>query len=95
MKRLLAISIASASIAIGAIPVFAGVPESESISKGKWQQVSDNWFIDTEDVEIKGDQLRFWVERVPTEGEEASTQWKTAWTGKIRVRCGDFHQSRY
>ena len=54
--------------------------------------MNDNWFIDTEDVEIKGDQLRFWVERVPTEGEEASTQWKTAWTGKIRVRCGDFHQ---
>lgn len=92
MNKLLAISIAAASIAIGAIPAVAGVPQSESINEGKWQQVSDNWFIDTEDVEIKGDQLRFWVERVPTDGEEASTQWKTAWTGKIRVRCGDFHQ---
>ena len=92
MKKLLAISIASTSIAIGAIPAVAGVPQTESLNEGKWQQVSDNWFIDTEDVEIKGDQLRFWVERVPTEGEEASTQLKTAWTGKIRVRCGDFYQ---
>lgn len=39
-------------------------------------------------MEIKGDELRFWFERVPTEGEEASTQWKTSWTGKTRVTCG-------
>ena len=66
MKRLLAISIAFASIAIGAIPAIAGVPQSESINAGKLQQVSDNWLIDTKDVEIKDDELRFWVERIAT-----------------------------
>jgi len=91
MKRLLAISIASASIAIGAIPAVAGVPQTESANGGKWQQVNDNWLIDTEDVEIKGDQLRFWVERIATGNEEASTQQTTSWKGKMRVRCGDFH----
>ena len=91
MKRLLAISIASASIAFGAIPAVAGVPQSESSNEGKWQQVSDNWLIDTEDVEIKNDQLRFWVERIATGTEQASTQQSTSWKGKMRVRCSDFH----
>ena len=91
MKRLLAISIASASIAIGAIPALAGVPESESISKGKWQRVDENWTIDTEDVEIKGDKIRFWVQRNASGNEEMSTQSRSTWTGKIRLRCGDFH----
>ena len=74
MKRLLAISIASASIAIGAIPAVDGVPQSESINAGKWQQVSDNWLIDTKDVEIKGNERRLWVERIATGYEQASTQ---------------------
>ena len=91
MKRLLAISIASASIAIGAIPAVAGVPQSESIDAGKWQKVSDNWLIDTKDVEIKGDELRFWVERIATGFEQASTQQNMSWKGKYRIRCGDFN----
>ena len=73
------------------LPAFAGVPQSESGIQGKWQVVSENWTIDTEDVEIKGDQIRFWVERTPSPSEESSTQYSTAWKGKIRIRCGDFH----
>ena len=91
MKRLLTISITSAAIAIGAIPALAGVPEFESASKGKWQRINDNWTIDTEDVEIKEDQIRFWIERTATGNEEMSTQATTSYRGKIRVRCGDFH----
>ena len=73
------------------LPAFGGVPESESAAQGKWQVVDKNWIIDTEDVEIKGDQIRFWVERVPSDGEQSSTQYSTAWKGKLRIRCGDFH----
>ena len=91
MKKLLAISIASASIAIGAIPGVAGVPQSESVNEGKWQQVNDNWLIDTQDVEIKSDQLRFWAERQATGDELGTTQGNASWKGKLRVRCGDFH----
>ena len=67
------------------------MPQSESLNEGKWQQVGDNWLIDTEDVEIKNDQLRFWVERIATGTEQASTQQSTSWKGKMRVRCSDFH----
>ena len=91
LNKLLAISIASASIAIGAIPAVAGVPVFESISEGKWQRVNNNWLIDTEDVEVKGDQIRFWIERNARGIEEASTQSRTSFSGKLRVRCGDFH----
>ena len=78
--------------ALAATPAFAGVPEKEVRSSGKWHQVNNSWIIDTEDVEIRGDQLRFWVERVAVGVEVASTQGLTAWKGKIRLRCGDFHQ---
>ena len=90
MKKLLAISLASASIAIGAIPVLAGLPGFESISEGKWQRVNDNWLIDTEEVDVKGDQIRFWVERNASGIEVARTQSRTSYSGKLRVRCGDF-----
>ena len=53
--------------------------------------MNETLWIDTEDVEIKGDQLRFWAERTPTASEQSSTQSNTAWKGKIRVRCGDLH----
>ncbi|MDA7633943.1 hypothetical protein N8696_00805, partial [bacterium] len=86
-----AIASASASIAIGAIPALAGVPESETIPKGKWQRVNSSWTIDTEDLEIKGDQIRFWVKRNATGNEEMSTQSRTSYTGKLRIRCSDFH----
>ena len=92
MNKLLAISIASASIAIGAIPAVAGVPASETISQGKWQRVNNAWTIDTEDVDIKGDKIRFWVKRNAIGNEEMTTQrLLMTWTGKLRIRCGDFH----
>ena len=91
MNKLLAISIASASIAIGATSVLAGVPQSESISNNKWQKMNETLWIDTKDVNVEGDQIRFWAERVPTQDEQASTQYNTAWKGKIRIRCGDFN----
>ena len=87
-------SLACAAALMGA-PAFAGVPASQEAVSGKWQQVSKSWLIDTEDVEIKGDQLRFWVERVAVGIDTASTQYTTAWTGKIRVRCGDFHRKLF
>ena len=70
----------------------AGVPESETISKGKWQRVNANWIIDTEDVDVKGDKIRFWVKRNATGDEEMSTQQINTYTGKLRIRCGDFHR---
>ena len=91
MKSLFTVSLASAAFAISAIPVLAGVPETESATSGKWQKVNDNWLIDTQDVEIKGDKLRFWVERVATGDELGTTQGTASWKGKIRIRCGDFH----
>ena len=54
-------------------------------------RVSGNWTVDTEDIEVRGDQIRFWVRRNPTGNEEMSTQYQTAWIGKVRIRCGDFH----
>ena len=92
MKKLIVLSIASASIAIGTIPALAGVPKSETISKGKWQRVNANWIIDTEDVDVKGDKIRFWVKRNATGDEEMSTQQRNTYAGKYRIRCEDFHR---
>ena len=89
MKRLLVAAIAS--LTLGAIPAVAGVPQSESINEGKWQKVDENWLIDTQDVEVKRDQIRFWVERMATGEEIGSTQAYTSWKGKLRVRCSDFN----
>ena len=53
----------------------AGIPNSRD---SKWMQIDPitasrsglgNWFIDTEDVEIKGSKLRFWVERTQGKNE--------------------------
>ena len=76
---------------LSASPVFAGIPAQLQEGDSKWMRVGDSWIVDTEDVERKGDQLRFWVERRPVGNEQMSTQYATAWIGKIRIRCGDFH----
>ena len=69
----------------------AGVPKSVSKYEGKWIKVNENWLIDTEDVHMKKDRIRFWVERVAT-GEEISDAYDSySWVGKYRIRCGDFH----
>ena len=71
---------------------FAGVPESEIGAAAKWIRVNPNWQIDTEDVDMRGDELRFWVIRTATGSEVMSTEDSSAsWRGKYRVRCGDFH----
>ena len=91
MKKLIALSIASASIAIGAIPALAGIPESESGSEAKWQRVHEGLLIDIEDVEIKRDQIRFWIESIAVGNDVMSTQGDTSYKAKYRIRCGDFH----
>ncbi len=63
----------------------AGIPTSEQ----KWAQANENWSIDTEDVDMDGKHIRFYVERTSTEGEHAAEG--SRWTGKIRVSCEDFH----
>ena len=71
---------------------FAGVPESETGAAAKWMRVSPGWQIDTEDVDMRGDELRFWVIRTATGNEVMSTESSlSSWRGKFRVRCGDFH----
>ena len=87
MKRIL-----PAIAALMLAPVaYAGVPSAHQAENAKWMRVSGNWTVDTEDIEVRGDQIRLWVRRNPTGNEEMSTQYQTAWIGKVRVRCGDFH----
>ena len=87
MKRILP-AIAALTLAPFA---YAGVPSAHQAENAKWMRVSGNWTVDTEDIEVRGDQIRFWVRRNPTGNEEMSTQYQTAWIGKVRVRCGDVH----
>ena len=70
----------------------AGVPASETGVSAKWMRVNPTWQIDTEDVDMRGDELRFWVIRNATGDEVMSTEnSRASWRGKFRVRCGDFH----
>ena len=69
----------------------AGIPSALKTENAKWMRVSPAWTIDSEDIEVRGDQIRFWVRRNAVGNEEMSTQTQTTWTGKLRVRCGDFH----
>lgn len=89
MKKFLAPAIAATLF--DACPAISGVPEAMQQNSGKWIEVDKTWIIDTEDVERRGDQLRFWVERRAQGSEESSTQTRTSWTGKYRIRCSDFH----
>ena len=88
MNRCLTITAAAALLAA---PVQAGVPSIHSGENAKWMRIDSSWTVDTEDIEVRGDQIRFWIRRNPTGNEEMSTQYKTAWIGKVRVRCGEFH----
>lgn len=88
MNRCLTITAAAALLAA---PVQAGVPSIHSGENAKWMRIDSSWTVDTEDIEVRGGQIRFWIRRNPTGNEEMSTQYKTAWIGKVRVRCGDFH----
>ena len=81
----------------------AGIPESKQT---KWVRVNKSsitgpgiWLIDTEDIEVKGYKLRFWVERKQGKIEKAdgnkspSKYNRVNWTGKYRVNCKDFTSS--
>lgn len=65
----------------------AGIPSAEQ----KWMSMGDNnqWVVDTEDVQMKGGHLRFYVERRAKGGEHAAAG--SSWQGKVRVSCEDFH----
>ena len=72
MKRIL-LAIAALTLA----PVaYAGVQSAHQAENAKWMRVSGNWTVDTEDIEVRGDQIRFWVRRNPTGNEEMSTHTK-------------------
>lgn len=88
MKRFLTCTAAAALLAA---PVHAGVPSAHESANAKWMKVNENWTIDTEDVGRKGDRIRFWVRRRAFGNEEMSTQQISTWTGKLEIRCGDFH----
>ena len=72
-------------------PVLAGIPESRV---GKWVLVKDTPLgkhsIDTEDVEIKGSKMRFWVRREQGLEEPSDSNTQLNWAGKMRINCKDF-----
>ena len=69
----------------------AGIPAAHRTENAKWMQVDPAFMVDTEDIGIRGDRIRFWVRRTAVGNEEMSTQQRTTWTGKMEIRCGDFH----
>ena len=72
-------------------PVQAGVPDSLA---GKWMQASETpqgiWLIDTEDVDVRGAVLRFWVERRQGKEEKPDSNVMANWSGKYRINCDIF-----
>ena len=80
----------SIGIALSTTSVNAGVPKSQQGDTAKWMRINDNYQVDTQDVEMKEDKLRFWMRRTATGNEEMSTQQNSYWTGKVRIRCKAF-----
>ena len=80
MKRLLLSFIAAL-----ALPVQAGIPEK---FQNKWMVLLDNesntWQMNTEDIDISGDIIRFWVKRYVKESDKENS---TGWEGKLRINC--------
>jgi hypothetical protein len=76
-------------------PAMAGLPESleKKEDEWKWMRINPNYQIDTEDVDMKGTKLRFYVERNALKSEfEGSDGVARSWVGKVRVSCDDFEQ---
>ena len=69
-------------------PAFAGIPES--LKPTKWMRINESWLIDTEDVELKGSKLRFYVERQASKDEVGERDYIASYVGKLRLRCSDF-----
>ena len=65
--------------------VNAGVPEK---FKNKWMVILDNesstWQMNTEDIEIKGEIIRFLVKRYVKEADKENSR---GWEGKLRINC--------
>ena len=74
---------------IGIPPVVAGLPSEFA---NKWRKWDDTWSIDTEDIEVRKTNLRFWVQRrAAKEGSErAGNIYYYNWSGKIRINCERF-----
>ena len=84
MKKLLLLLLAAFTFPNS---VNSGIPENVL---DKWVQISPAFFIDTEDIEIKKDKLRFYAERRELDGERTDPNVNYSWIGKIRIDCNEF-----
>ena len=70
------------------LPVQAGIPSSRSESK--WVNVLPTLRIDTEDVDLKGSKLRFYIENKRAEGQPYNPHSLDDYVGKLRINCANF-----
>ncbi len=68
-------------------PAFAGLPSNRT---EKWVRTNQNWMIDTEDIDLKRSQIRFWVKRNAVPGDFAGNSSNPDWEVKIRMDCKKF-----
>ena len=75
-------------------PLNAGIPEKNRKEWMKWPDESLGIFhLDTQNVQVTGQQIKFWVSRTETDNEEQAGNFMTYnWTGKLRVDCGNFKE---
>ena len=88
MKRLL---LAPLIIALTS-NVQAGIPDKFQGNEGsdKWVQISKNWTLNTEEVQLKRDKLVFYADRIATKDEfEGPTKYVMSYVGKITVKCSN------
>ena len=69
-------------------PVLAGIPSSRS--GAKWVSVTPTLRIDTEDVDLKGSKLRFYIENKRAEGQPYNPHSLDDYVGKLRINCAKF-----
>ena len=89
MKRLL---LAPLILALS-LPVKGGIPSKFEGSEGssRWEQISKNFALNTEEVERRQDKLIFYVERRATKDEfEGPSQYISSYMGKITLKCTNF-----
>ena len=72
-------------------PAMAGVPEK---FEGKWMKAIEDhrrsFMIDTEDVEVRGDKLRFNVKREIAPGVSPDPNILETWEGQVKINCKKF-----
>ena len=69
-------------------PALAGIPSSKS--ETKWVNVRTNLLIDTEDIDLKGSKLRFYIENKTAEGQPYNPHSRDDYVGKLRIDCAKF-----